>query len=72
NPNADFCKPTSQSNVFKDVSNNFWAVQAIHTVNARGIMAGTTTGTFDPEGYLTRAQAVNILNHLFERQVTTE
>ncbi len=35
-------------------------------------MAGTTTGTFDPEGYLTRAQAVKILNHLFERQVMTE
>ncbi len=72
NPNADFCKPTSQSNVFKDVSNNYWAVQAIHTVNARGIMTGTTADTFDPEGYLTRAQAVKILNHLFERQVTTE
>ncbi len=72
NPNADFCKPTSQSNVFKDVSNNYWAVQAIHTVNTRGIMTGTTRDTFDPEGYLTRAQAVKILNHLFERQVTTE
>ncbi|UXJ69128.1 InlB B-repeat-containing protein [Lysinibacillus fusiformis] len=72
NPNADFCKPTSQSNVFKDVSNNYWAVEAIHTVNERGIMTGTTADTFDPEGYLTRAQAVKILNHLFERQVTTE
>ncbi|WP_446936826.1 InlB B-repeat-containing protein [Lysinibacillus fusiformis] len=72
NPNADFCKPTSQSKVFKDVSNNHWAVQAIHTVNARDIMTGTTADTFDPEGYLTRAQAVKILNHLFERQVTTE
>ncbi|MFJ7921817.1 S-layer homology domain-containing protein [Lysinibacillus fusiformis] len=69
---ADFCKPTSQSNVFKDVSNHHWAVQAIHTVNARGIMTGTTADTFDPEGYLTRAQAMKILNHLFERQVTTE
>ncbi|WP_052323521.1 MULTISPECIES: InlB B-repeat-containing protein [Lysinibacillus] len=72
NPNADFCKPTSQSNVFTDVSNNHWAVEAIHTVNERGIMTGTTADTFDPEGYLTRAQAVKILNHLFERQVTTE
>ncbi|WP_336636402.1 InlB B-repeat-containing protein [Lysinibacillus fusiformis] len=71
-PNADFCKPTSQSNVFTDVSNHHWAVQAIHTVNTRGIMTGTTADTFDPEGYLTRAQAVKILNHLFERQVTTE
>ncbi|WEA39520.1 InlB B-repeat-containing protein [Lysinibacillus fusiformis] len=72
NPNADFCKPTSQSNVFTDVSNNHWAVEAIHTVNERGIMTGTTADTFDPEGYITRAQAVKILNHLFERQVTTE
>ncbi|SCX66197.1 Listeria/Bacterioides repeat-containing protein [Lysinibacillus fusiformis] len=72
NPNADFCKPTSQSKVFKDVSNNHWAVQAIHTVNARDIMTGTTADTFDPESYLTRAQAVKILNHLFDRQVTTE
>ncbi|WP_324729661.1 InlB B-repeat-containing protein [Lysinibacillus fusiformis] len=72
NPNPDFCKPTSQSNVFTDVSNNHWAVEAIHTVNTRGIMTGTTRDTFDPEGYLTRAQAVKILNHLFERQVTTE
>ncbi|MFJ7921819.1 InlB B-repeat-containing protein [Lysinibacillus fusiformis] len=71
-PNADFCKPISQSNVFTDVSNHHWAVEAIHTVNARGIMTGTTANTFDPEGYLTRAQAVKILNHLFERQVTTE
>ncbi|MEK5429417.1 InlB B-repeat-containing protein [Lysinibacillus sp. FSL R7-0073] len=72
NPNADFCKPTSQGRVFKDVSNNHWAVQAINTVNARGIMTGTMADAFDPEVYLTRAQAVKVLNRLFERQAVTE
>ncbi|MFJ7665149.1 S-layer homology domain-containing protein [Lysinibacillus sp. NPDC097162] len=72
NPNADFCKPTSVGIVFKDVSNSHWAIKAINTVNALGIMTGVTVDTFNPEGYLTRAQAVKVLNRLFERQVTTE
>jgi len=72
NPNGDFCQPTSQGRVFKDVSNNHWAIQAIHTVNARGIMTGTTADTFDPDVYLTRAQAVKVLNRLFERQSATD
>jgi len=37
-----------------------------------GIMTGITADTFNPDGYLTRAQAVKVLNRLFERQVTTE
>jgi len=72
NPNADFCKTTSEGNTFKDVSNNHWAVQAIATVNALGIMTGTTADTFNPDGNLTRAQAVKVLNRLFERQAPTE
>ncbi|MFJ7665151.1 cadherin domain-containing protein [Lysinibacillus sp. NPDC097162] len=72
NPNADFCKTTSEGNAFKDVSNNHWAVQAIDTVYALGIMTGTTADTFNPDGNLTRAQAVKVLNHLFERQAPTE
>ncbi|WP_375105762.1 S-layer homology domain-containing protein [Lysinibacillus fusiformis] len=71
-PNGDFCKPPSQSAIFKDVSVNHWAVKSIHTVNECGIMTGTTALTFNPDGYLTRAQAVKVLNRLFARQVTTE
>lgn len=71
-PDADFCQPTSQSAVFKDVSVNHWAVKAIDTVNTAGIMTGVTADTFNPDGYLTRAQAVKVLNRLFERQVITE
>ncbi|GLC87728.1 fibronectin type III domain-containing protein [Lysinibacillus piscis] len=60
----------SQAKAFKDVSNNYWAAEAIAVVSAQGIMTGTSTTTFNPEGYLTRAQAVKVLNRLFERQVT--
>ncbi|GLC90167.1 leucine-rich repeat protein [Lysinibacillus piscis] len=61
---------SSQANAFKDVSKNHWAAEAIAVVSAQGIMTGTSTTTFNPEGYLTRAQAVKVLNRLFERQVT--
>ncbi|MEK5429419.1 immunoglobulin-like domain-containing protein [Lysinibacillus sp. FSL R7-0073] len=71
-PNVDFCQPTSPSAEFKDVSVNHWAHKAIHTVNDCSIMIGTTALTFNPEGYLTRAQSVKVLNRLFERQVTIE
>ncbi|WP_342442187.1 InlB B-repeat-containing protein [Lysinibacillus sp. FSL K6-0075] len=71
-PDADFCQPTLQSAVFKDVSDNHWAVKAIDTVNTAGIMTGVTADTFNPDGYLTRAQAVKVLNRLFERQVLVE
>ena len=71
-PDADFCSPTSQSAVFKDVSVHHWARQAIDTVNAAEIMTGITADTFNPDGFLTRAQAVKVLNRLFERQVLIE
>ncbi|MEY2392604.1 InlB B-repeat-containing protein [Lysinibacillus capsici] len=71
-PDADFCPPTSQSAVFKDVSVHHWAGQAIDTVNATEIMTGITADTFNPDGLLTRAQAVKVLNRLFERQVLIE
>lgn len=69
---ADFCKPTLEENVFKDVSAHHWAIKEISAVNALGIMTGVSDDTFNPEGYLTRAQTVKVLNRLFERQVTTE
>ncbi len=71
-PNVEFCKSTSQGMIFKDVSVNHWAVKAINAVNGLGIMNGMTVDIFNPDGYLSRAEAVKVLNDLFERQVTTE
>ncbi|MBU5253404.1 S-layer homology domain-containing protein, partial [Lysinibacillus capsici] len=36
-------------------------------VSALGIMTGNSATTFNPNGALTRAQAVKVLNQLFER-----
>ncbi|MGE7110540.1 leucine-rich repeat protein [Lysinibacillus sp. NPDC047702] len=61
----------SQAKVFKDVKTNHWAAEAIAVVSAHGIMTGTAKDTFNPDGYLTRAQAVKVLNRLFERSVAS-
>ncbi|WP_107838233.1 leucine-rich repeat protein [Metasolibacillus meyeri] len=55
--------------VFTDVNPTHWAAEAIAKVNALGMMTGTSNTTFNPEGALTRAQAVKVLNQLFEREV---
>ncbi|WP_264990082.1 InlB B-repeat-containing protein [Lysinibacillus piscis] len=60
---------SSQAKAFKDVSKNHWAAEAIAKVNILGIMKGTSATTFNPEGALTRAQAVKVLNQLFKRKV---
>ncbi len=72
NPNAANCKLLTEDIIFKDVRDSHWAREAINTVNALDIMTGVTADIFNPEGYLTRAQAVKVLNRLFERQVSTE
>lgn len=54
---------------FTDVKANHWAAEAIAKVHALGIMTGTSQTTFNPEGALTRAQAVKVLNQLFELEV---
>ena len=70
-PDADFCPPTSQSAVFKDVSDHHWAGQAIDTVNA-GNYDRNNSRYIQSRWILTRAQAVKVLNRLFERQVLIE
>ena len=62
-----FCQASNNGKTFTDVSLNHWAVSAIEKVSALGIMGGTSASTFNPNDTLTRAQAVKVLNQLFER-----
>ncbi|WP_281217292.1 S-layer homology domain-containing protein [Lysinibacillus capsici] len=62
-----FCQASGNGKPFTDVSLNHWAFSAIEKVNAIGIMGGTSATTFNPNDTLTRAQAVKVLNQLFER-----
>jgi len=62
-----YCQKANSGKLFTDVPTTHWAAQAIEKVSALGIMTGSSATTFNPSGSLTRAQAVKILNQLFER-----
>ncbi|KQY79930.1 hypothetical protein ASD24_18485 [Paenibacillus sp. Root52] len=57
---------------FTDVSADLWASDAIAYVQSAGLMVGYTDGTFKPNNKLTRAEAVKVLNVLFNRAPRTE
>lgn len=54
-------------NAFEDVSGSHWAAAAIAAVSEAGIMIGFEDGTFGLDKYVTRAQAVTIMNRLLGR-----
>ncbi|WP_145150550.1 DUF4073 domain-containing protein [Paenibacillus xylanexedens] len=56
---------------FTDVSADLWAVEAIAYVQSAGLMVGYNDGTFKPDSKLTRAEAVKVLNVLFNRTPLT-
>ncbi|WP_431030322.1 leucine-rich repeat protein [Lysinibacillus sp. LZ02] len=62
-----YCQEAGQGKTFTDVHSTHWAAQAIDKISALGIMSGNSATTFNPNGALTRAQAVKVLNQLFER-----
>ncbi|MDR6719284.1 DUF4073 domain-containing protein [Paenibacillus sp. 2003] len=56
---------------FTDVSADLWAADAIAYVQSAGLMVGYNDGTFKPDSQLTRAEAVKVLNVLFNRTPLT-
>nr|WP_106781908.1 cadherin-like beta sandwich domain-containing protein [Lysinibacillus timonensis] len=52
---------------FNDVANNHWASEAINFAKVSGLMVGDEINQFRPDESLTRAQAVTVLNQLFQR-----
>jgi hypothetical protein len=65
----DYCQETATGKIFSDVTASHWASSSIEKVTALGIMSGNSATTFNPNGTLTRAEAVKVLNQLFERPV---
>ncbi|WP_433582381.1 DUF4073 domain-containing protein [Paenibacillus amylolyticus] len=57
---------------FTDVSADLWAADAIAYVQSAGLMVGYNDGTFKPNAELTRAEAVKVLNVLFNRAPLTD
>jgi photosystem II stability/assembly factor-like uncharacterized protein len=58
---------TSAVATYSDLNSRHWAYQAIMNVSASGIMDGYGNQTFKPDQKLTRAEAVKVLNRLFNR-----
>ncbi|MFJ7661084.1 chitobiase/beta-hexosaminidase C-terminal domain-containing protein, partial [Lysinibacillus sp. NPDC097162] len=68
-PSKIICHVSGKAKSYTDVSSTHWAASAIEQVSESGIMTGNSETTFNPNGSLTRAQAVKVLNQLFERPV---
>jgi hypothetical protein len=62
--------PVEGTTTFSDVSGH-WAEQAIQTVSALGWVQGYPDGTFCPDNYITRAEAMTIINRMLGRAPET-
>ncbi|MCD7769161.1 MAG: S-layer homology domain-containing protein [Oscillospiraceae bacterium] len=52
---------------FSDVSGDYWAADAISAASAQGWVEGYGDGSFRPGSYITRAEAVTIVNRVLGR-----
>ncbi|MDR2360135.1 MAG: S-layer homology domain-containing protein, partial [Oscillospiraceae bacterium] len=59
--------PQSGANAFPDVSADHWAHGYIVSALAKGLINGYPDGTFRPDGAITRAEAVTLINAYIER-----
>ncbi|GIQ68765.1 hypothetical protein DUZ99_13985 [Xylanibacillus composti] len=57
----------TEETTYSDVSPTYWAHGFIAALTQEGWMEGYLDGTFKPAGLLTRAEAVTLINQLFER-----
>ena len=58
------CAVSAASHPFEDVPEGKWYSEHIQYVYDKGLMSGTSSTRFDPEGTMTRAMAVAVLHRL--------
>lgn len=61
---SSFLILVTSSYAFSDVDNSYWASSVINKWTSNGIVSGYTDGTFRPNGYITKAELVSILNNI--------
>ena len=61
----------STDNQFSDVSNH-WAKSYINSAAKKGWINGYNDGTFKPDQYITRAEAMTLINRVLERRVDAD
>ncbi|MFJ7732878.1 S-layer homology domain-containing protein [Lysinibacillus sp. NPDC097231] len=69
---SPYCEMKASGKTYSDVASTHWAAKEINHISAIGIMVGSGNGQFRPEEKLTRAQAVKVLNRIFNRPIPTE
>lgn len=57
---------------FSDVSRNYWAYQYIATATEAGWVKGYGNGTYQPDRYISRAEAMVIMNRVLNRGVNKD
>lgn len=60
-------KDSEGNNPFNDVDENSWYYQYILAASQMGLINGYPDGTFQPNNYITRAEAVTIVNRTLDR-----
>lgn len=66
---ARFINVQKAETIFKDVSSDHWAHDAIATATIAEWLTGYADGTFGPDTYITRAEAMTIINRALGRGV---
>lgn len=69
---TSYCEINTSGETYRDVAVTHWAAKEINRISGIGIMVGSGNGEFRPEEKLTRAQAVKVLNRIFNRPIPTE
>lgn len=64
-----FVDKENLTSCFPDVKTSHWAYQEIATAKSLGWVNGYEDGTFRPEEYITRAEAIRVMNCMLERGV---
>jgi hypothetical protein len=59
----------TDENVFADVSDDYWAVKYINSAYSKGWVTGYPDGTFKPNGQITRAEVIVVLNQIPSRAI---
>lgn len=61
----------TEENKFKDIENH-WAKDFINSAAEKGWISGYPDGTFHPDEYITRAEAMTLINSVLNRKVSKE
>lgn len=61
----------TRTSTYRDVSAKHWAYDAITSINNSGFLAEGNANYFRPDEYLTRAEAIAVINRLIGRTATT-